>query len=95
MVNKQQNLVTLRAEEMAVLLKDFPGVGGAQSFFRLLWTKLDRDSGEIGLTDEEVGRIYRYARYARGDGGYEGRLRKAFGRSLAAPFVSEQRGFDL
>jgi hypothetical protein len=89
------NAFVLSEQEMAILTIPFPGPGGAQSLFRQLWRLLDRKTGKISLTDEQVGRIFRYARYAEGDGGYEGRLRNSFGRSLAAPFVSEQRSLAL
>lgn len=74
----------LDQEEMDQINLPFPGQGGAQSFFRNLQGILQED-GTICLTDSEVGRIYRYAR--DGQGGYQGRLRKAFGRHLMEPFI--------
>ena len=62
------------------------GEGGFQHFGRGLQERLGPD-GCIELSDAEVGRIFRYAAYAKSDGGFEGRCRKVFGRSLSAPFL--------
>lgn len=65
------------------------GEGGFQTFGRLLQAKFNRDKRTISLTDEEIGRVFRYAAYAETDGGFQGRCRKIFGRVLSAPFTQQ------
>jgi len=76
----------LSPKEVRALLLPLNGEGGFQSFGKTLQGLLQED-GSITLTDEQVGRVFRLARYAKGDGGFEGRMRTAFGRSLATPFI--------
>lgn len=73
--------LTLTAPEIAVLQRPLNGQGGLQSFGNQLQTLLDPQSGEIELSDAQLGRIIRHMKY--GPGGFEGRLRDAFGRSIA------------
>jgi hypothetical protein len=79
----------LTMAEVKILDIEIVGEGGFQSFGRSLQARLDRDKRTINLTDEEIGRVFRYAAYARTDGGFQGRCRKIFGRALSAPFTQQ------
>lgn len=70
----------LTAAEMAVLLRPVNGSGGFQSFFRRLQAKLDQVTGQIELTDSEMGRIVRGISYR--PGGFEQRLHDIFARAI-------------
>jgi hypothetical protein len=86
----------LNKQETALVKRPMNGKGGFNTFGRHL-QRILKASGEITLTDCECGEIMRIARYAMndgGNGGIEGRLRLAFGRHLAAPFVCELRSLD-
>jgi hypothetical protein len=76
----------LNAWEVQILMIALNGKGGFQSFGRTLQRRVD-ENGTLHMSDAEVGRVFRYAAYARADGGFEGRCRKVFGRSLSAPFL--------
>lgn len=73
--------LTLTAPEIAIVQRPLNGQGGLQSFGRQLQAALDAQTGEIELTDAQLGRIIRHMKY--GPGGFEARLRDAFGRSIA------------
>lgn len=74
--------VTFKLDTAEIAAIDTPinGKGGFQSFGRRLQKKVDRDRGEIAVSDAELGRIIRHIVYD--PGGFEERLRTAFGRSL-------------
>ena len=76
--------VTLTESEMAVLFRQDPRTrrdGGFQSFLVRLQRKTDRATGALVLTASDLERIPRYA-FDYGNGGWEGRLKKVFGRVL-------------
>ena len=79
--------MTLRPQEVRAFTLS-PGSGGQQSLaqhlYELIHLSLDESgSSSIELTDEELGKIVRYmGAYGGGDGGFQGRLRKTFSRSL-------------
>ena len=89
--------LALNTEELAWLALDVGAGdgGGFQSFIIHLRKCVDYETGIISLRDADIGRIFRYVLYADGDGGYEGRLRKIFARTLTAPFLSPQLSFNL
>ena len=57
------------------------GNGGWQSLLVTLQTKVDRTTGLLLLDDDDLERISKYA-FDYGQGGWEIRLRKIFGRTL-------------
>jgi MinD-like ATPase involved in chromosome partitioning or flagellar assembly len=76
--------VTLNPQELAALAKQNPdskSAGGFQAFLVGLQGRINAETHELrlGLTDRE--RIARYAHAYKG-GGWQGRLRKIFGRTL-------------
>jgi hypothetical protein len=73
--------LTLDPMEMTELLKPISGEGGYQSLLRALQGRLDRTSGALRLERDELDRIRRYA-FEYGQGGWEDRLRRIFGRQL-------------
>jgi hypothetical protein len=77
------NLV-LSADEMAALFRQHPatrGDGGWQSLLVGLQDACDRATGAILLTMKQRKRIRMYA-FKYGNGGWEDRLTRAFGRHL-------------
>jgi hypothetical protein len=88
----------LNAEELAWLALDVgdgDGEGFQKFIVHLRGCVEDYETGVIMLCDADIGRIFRYAAYAEGDGGYEGRFRKIFGRVLTEPFLNPQRVFSF
>ena len=73
--------VTLDAAEMARLMQPPVGQGGFQGLLQYLQGKLDQQTGRIVLTDEDRGKICRYA-YDYGNGGWENQLKLIFGNHL-------------
>jgi hypothetical protein len=74
----------LTPAEMAILNRPLNGTGGFQSFGRALQASLGTN-GSISLTDAQVGRIIRHI--SNGPGGFEDRLKDAFGRSIREVFA--------
>ena len=72
-------IITLLPTEIAEIRKPIRGTGGWQSLFRELRALL-QPNGDIMLDDAMLGRVLRMAHYSQG--GYQGRLRQAFGRSI-------------
>lgn len=70
----------LTPSERAEIAKAIRGQGGHQSLLRELDPLVNSHTGDITLSDELIGKIVRYTSY--GSGGYQGRLRKAFRRSI-------------
>jgi hypothetical protein len=78
--------VTLNSNEIATLLRQVPDRGEEGGFDGLvvsLASRLDRGTGALELTPEDLERIPRYAFDYR-QGGWQERLQGAFGRSLGA-----------
>lgn len=69
----------LNPAEVAELNKPVNGQGGYQTLFQKLQPLIKRN-GSITLDDETLGRIIRMCAY--GSGGFQGRLRAAFRRSV-------------
>lgn len=69
----------LNVDEVAELQKPVNGNGGYQNLFRQLQPMIKRN-GSITVDDETLGRIVRMCAY--GSGGFQGRLRAAFRRSI-------------
>ncbi|MBA4052459.1 MAG: hypothetical protein C0472_11405 [Erythrobacter sp.] len=65
--------------EVAELRKPVNGQGGYQTLFRELQPLITR-VGSLTVTDQQLGRIVRSCKY--GAGGFQARLRAAFGRSI-------------
>ncbi len=76
--------VTLNASEVAALDKQDPrtkGDGGCQSLIVGLQSRVDRITGSLVLTADDLERIPRYA-FDYGNGGWEDTLMRAFRRTL-------------
>ena len=73
--------LTLTPAEQSEVMKQINGQGGWQTLFSEMQSLL-QTNGDITLSDELLGRIVRMAHYTQG--GYQLRLRKAFGRSVKA-----------
>lgn len=72
---------TLSKEEAAELLEP-SGQGGHQGLHKLLLKQLKDGNRVITLTDTQLGKLLRYMTMYK-SGGFQGRLRKAFRRSLS------------
>ena len=73
---------SLTPNELQELSKALLGQGGFQSFLKKLQKQVDLQSRQITLTDSDLGRIIRHIGY--NPGGFEDRLRAAFGSHLKA-----------
>lgn len=73
--------ITLHPAEIARLMQPTVGQGGYQGLLQYLQGKLDQQTGRIDLTDEDRGKICRYA-YDYGNGGWENQLKSIFGPHL-------------
>lgn len=76
--------VTLNSNEIAEIDKQDPSTakdGGFQGLMVSLQTRIDRSSGQIDLTSDDLRRIPMYA-FDYKNGGWEDRLKRAFSRSL-------------
>ena len=76
--------IALNEEEMEVLFRQDSATeddGGYQGLLVGLQRKIDRSTGELTLTDQELEQIPRYA-FDYGQGGWEDRLQAIFGRHL-------------
>ena len=76
--------VVLSLSEVAELFIQPPatrGDGGYQSLLVSLQKSINRTTGELDLTEEDLERIPRYA-FDYGNGGWENRLVAIFGRVL-------------
>jgi cellulose biosynthesis protein BcsQ/class 3 adenylate cyclase len=76
--------ITLTQQERDFLLAQDPktkGGGGFQAFLVGLQQRVDEKTGRLDLTLTDLERIARYAHDYKG-GGWQGRLRKIFGRTL-------------
>ena len=73
-------IFTLLPDE-ALEIMEAHGSGGHQSLHRRLVTELERGDLTVVLSDKQLGELIRYmTRYE--SGGFQGRLRRAFERSL-------------
>ena len=62
-------------------IRNAEGSGGQQTLHRRIVSELDSNDGSVTFDDKELGTLIRYmAQY--GQGGFQGRLRAAFIRSL-------------
>ncbi len=68
------------AAEVAAVNIPAVGQGGFQTLIRSLQKQLDPATGEMDLTDAQVGKLVRYMSYK--PGGFEGRLASALRRLL-------------
>ena len=78
--------VALTPGEIEFLDRQLPGTsqdGGFQSLLVRLQGNINRTTGELPLSDQDLERIARYA-FDYGNGGWELRLVGAFGRTLGA-----------
>lgn len=71
---------TLTEAEAAELLAPI-GNGGQQTFHEGILAQLQNGNRAVAFTDDQLGRLIRYMTQY-GPGGFQGRLRKAFRRSL-------------
>ncbi len=75
----------MEAECECITGADIVGKGGLQSLLRRLKEKLE-DSPTLEFDNWELGQLIRYMT-KHGDGGFEGRLRRAFARSFLDLFT--------
>jgi hypothetical protein len=78
--------VTLTSDEMREIFKQDPRTardGGFQALLVRFQRRLDRASGRLLLTMRDAQRIKSYA-FKYGNGSWENRLRRAFGRVLGS-----------
>lgn len=73
--------IILMQAEAKVLMQHVEGQGGWQSLFRRLQDGYDPKTGEITVSDDDVDRLRGYCN-EYGDGGWQGRLRQIFRRTL-------------
>lgn len=81
--------VTLTAAEMSILFRQDPTTrddGGFQGFLVSLQERIDRPTGIIDLGEDDLEKIHRYA-FDYGNGGWEDRLVRIFGRVLGNELV--------
>ncbi|MBI5385985.1 MAG: hypothetical protein HZA90_15010 [Verrucomicrobia bacterium] len=71
--------IKLNAEEKATLLKKLNGTGGFQSLLSRLQPRLNRTTGDLELSQQDLQRIYRYKAKPQ-TGGFQARFEKIFGR---------------
>jgi hypothetical protein len=71
----------LSQAEQALLLRPVNGEGGYQNLLRRLRRNVDRGSGRLRLSAEDLEQIPRYA-FDYGNGGWEDRLRTIFANHL-------------
>ena len=62
------------------------GNGGFQSFMVHLQQHLDPDTGALQVSDLDIAKVQAMANHANGAGGFQGRLRKIFGRHFPSLF---------
>jgi hypothetical protein len=80
------NVFFFNTQERSELVAHFAGIGGFNDFARWIQANIDDTDWSIALTDAQVGKLVRYLGYNRGNGGAQGRLRRAFSRSFAERF---------
>lgn len=73
-------VLTLTPAEAAELLTPM-GSGGQQTFHQGIISQLQNGNLAIAFNDDQLGKLFRYMTQY-GPGGFQGRLRKAFRRSL-------------
>ena len=71
----------LNQDEMTELDVPAEGTGGFQALMHRLQADLNRETGEICVSDEDVDRLRRYCT-DYGPGGFQGRFARAFRRVL-------------
>jgi hypothetical protein len=67
--------------EEADAIRGAEGSGGQQTLHRRLVDELDANNGVVTFDDQELGTLIRYMTQY-GSGGFQDRLREAFGRNL-------------
>lgn len=72
----------LLRSEVRELLREVNGIGGNQSLLRRLQARVDEETGDIDLDDHDLTQIHRNMEHNDGNGGFQGRLKKIFGRTL-------------
>jgi hypothetical protein len=73
--------IKLLSAEVQTLMQHVEGQGGWQSLFRRLQNGYDPKTGIITVSDDDVDRLRGYCN-EYGDGGWQGRLRQIFRRTL-------------
>ena len=73
--------IKLTAEEAQTLMRRVEGNGGWQSLFRRLQDGYDPKTGDIIVSGDDADKLRDYCN-DYGDGGWQGRLRKVFRRTL-------------
>lgn len=79
----------LNADEIAELTTPARGQGGFQTFMKRLQSQFNNATGTIRLTDGDIGDIRHHA--FEGQGGFQDRLIKIFGRVLGPTLGREEQ----
>jgi hypothetical protein len=79
--------IQLGGDEIKILLAPIKGTGGWQSLWAALLKGFDKASGSIKLSPEVRAKIYHYYR-SYGQGGWQDRVKRVFGRELPHLFVT-------
>jgi hypothetical protein len=74
-------VIQLNSEEISGLMEPINGVGGWQSLWSTFQEQFDKSKGEITLSPSLRAKLYYYF-HSYGGGGYQGRVRRVFRRTL-------------
>ena len=83
------HFLELNRDEIAELDRPVNGTGGFESFLRDLQKQINHATSTIKLTDGDLVAIPHYA-FDSGQGGFESRLLKIFGRALGPKLGREE-----
>jgi hypothetical protein len=73
------NVFHMKPEELAELDIEVVGSGGFQSLIKRLQDSVDRTTNTISISDADLEKIRNYTE-GYGEGGFQGRMKRAFGR---------------
>lgn len=78
----------LRPSEVRALRERCEWEGGFETLWNELQPAFDPRDSSIVLSDELMGKTFRYCRYDNDQGGQQIWLRRVFGRVISQPFVN-------
>jgi hypothetical protein len=84
-------IIKLNGEELETLDQQDPEkvAGGFQGYIVDLQNRVNRETNELDLTDDDVEKIKRYAGYFEKRGGWERRFQSIFRRTLGADVADD------
>ena len=82
MAKEARRVLLHLTDNEAEVLKAPAGDGGQQGFHQFIISQLENGNLDVAFDDDQLGKLMRYMTQY-GPGGFQGRLRKAFRRSLA------------